>query len=194
MARGSIVGALLVFLRRELPFRRRDREFIVRAFDYDAAVGLAEPFEIKRSLRDVRGGFSLRFDIAYACSTRNRENARFGEAVIAATPLLAEGEMRMGERSQVVMLSGNLRDRVTIAFAIRSSAAFNPDFTVGHSFGAFDLTATTYRESNAISANMQSGVRERRGLPVSSADGSASPAESVAASPVMFSRDALAAP
>src|SRR5204863_7475124 len=41
---GDLPGALLVFVPRELPFRRRDRDLIVRAFDHDAAVSLAEPF------------------------------------------------------------------------------------------------------------------------------------------------------
>src|SRR5438034_8812069 len=38
----------LVFVPRELPLRRRDGNLIVRTFDHDAAVSLAEPFEVKR--------------------------------------------------------------------------------------------------------------------------------------------------
>ena len=97
---GSIVGTLLVFLRGELPFRRRDRDLIVRAFDHDAAVSFAEPFEVKRVCEMLgRLFFSLRHRIRLL--DRNLENARFARSGhVAGDAELFVGErieMRMGE-------------------------------------------------------------------------------------------------
>src|SRR5688500_3726245 len=46
-AGGGLLGALRVFLGSHSPFRRGNGQFVVRAFDNDASVGLAEPFQVK---------------------------------------------------------------------------------------------------------------------------------------------------
>src|SRR5207248_1352425 len=140
----DLPGALLVFVPRELPLRRRDGNLIVRAFDHDAAVSLAEPFEVKRVCEMLgRLFFSLRHRIRLL--DRNLENARFARSShVAGHAELFAGErieMRMGEALSTVSkgeyATGEIR--ASIPFAIqnyRLIATCGPAFAASDSLGA----------------------------------------------------------
>ena len=92
------------------------------------------------------GGFSFRFDIAYACSTRNLEHAHFSRSGhVADAAELNHGcrESRCGCANALERISEGEQATGEIGMSIaleiehdRFSAAFHPDFTAHHSFGA----------------------------------------------------------
>src|SRR5688572_23048135 len=71
-----MAGALIIFLRRHAPFRRGNLKFVIRALNYYAPVGLAEPFEIE-AVGHVLRWLLLRIDHSQGFIQRHVKEADF---------------------------------------------------------------------------------------------------------------------
>ena len=149
-ARGGLSCALRVFLRRHPPFRRGNRQFIIRALDHHAAVRLAEPFEIKAVGHVLRRLFLpanhfkrfLQWHVEHAHFSRCRQiaDAAALDGIERIQMRMRKPLLRIGEREQA---TGEIRPGVALEFEYhRFGSALDPDLAAHDSLHAVvDLTA-----------------------------------------------------